>query len=169
MSGSADNGGEDGSWGVISGEAGLAHAGTIIHNKSGNFVVTHVCLFVLSDGNTQMRLVRVPYCSELAVILTTDSRPTTLITASELSSQKICLSLRTLPIYGRPVVSALGGALPKLGHLPRFRLHQPHFGLQYTQRVVFPANSLQCRLIGLFWIALSTHEQILLTKTLLWK
>lgn len=46
MSGSADDGWEDGSWGIVSGEAGFAHAGTIIHNKSGNFVVTHVYLFV---------------------------------------------------------------------------------------------------------------------------
>lgn len=54
MSWSADDGGEDGSWGIVSGEAGFAHAGAIIHNKSGNFVVTHVWFVrVLSDGNTQ--------------------------------------------------------------------------------------------------------------------
>jgi len=86
MSGPANNGWEDGSWGIVSGETGFAHTGTIIHNKSGNFVVTHICLFVLSDGLTQMRLVRVPYCSEFAEILTIDTRFPTLIIACELNS-----------------------------------------------------------------------------------
>jgi len=36
-----NNGGEDSPGGVITGKAGLAHAGTIVHNKSGNVLVTH--------------------------------------------------------------------------------------------------------------------------------
>ncbi|KAH9400907.1 hypothetical protein TYRP_002488 [Tyrophagus putrescentiae] len=34
VTGSADDGGEDGSGGVISGETGLAHTGAIVHNES---------------------------------------------------------------------------------------------------------------------------------------
>merc|ERR1711977_404684 len=41
VTGAADNGGEDSSGSVISGKPGLAHAGAIVHNKSGNFVITH--------------------------------------------------------------------------------------------------------------------------------
>ena len=37
-----DNGGEDGPWGVVSGEAGLAHAGAIVADKSSNVFVTHI-------------------------------------------------------------------------------------------------------------------------------
>jgi len=42
VAGTADNGGEDGSGSVISGETGLAHAGAIVNNKSGNVFVTHL-------------------------------------------------------------------------------------------------------------------------------
>jgi hypothetical protein len=38
----ADNGGEDGTRGVISGESSLAHTGSVVHNQSRNIVVTHV-------------------------------------------------------------------------------------------------------------------------------
>ncbi|CAL4125504.1 unnamed protein product, partial [Meganyctiphanes norvegica] len=41
MPGPANNGGEDGTWCIISSKSGLAHTGAIVHNKSGNFVVTH--------------------------------------------------------------------------------------------------------------------------------
>ena len=41
MTGSADDGGEHSPGGIVTGEAGFAHAGAIVHNKSGNFVVTH--------------------------------------------------------------------------------------------------------------------------------
>ena len=41
MSGSTDDGGEDGSGSIISGETGLAHTGSIVNNKSGYIVVTH--------------------------------------------------------------------------------------------------------------------------------
>merc|ERR1712152_5270 len=41
VAGTANNGGEDGSGSVISGETGLAHAGAIVNNKSGNVFVTH--------------------------------------------------------------------------------------------------------------------------------
>lgn len=45
MSWAADDRWKDGSGGIVSGETGLAHTGAIVHNKSGNFVVTHICLF----------------------------------------------------------------------------------------------------------------------------
>jgi len=40
--GAAHNGGEDSPGGVITSEAGLAHAGAIVHNQSGDVLVTHV-------------------------------------------------------------------------------------------------------------------------------
>jgi len=39
MSWSADDGGEDGPRSVVSGETGLAHTGTIVHNQSLNITV----------------------------------------------------------------------------------------------------------------------------------
>merc|ERR1719376_260384 len=36
-----DDGWEDGPGGVITGETGLAHAGAIVHDQSGNVLVTH--------------------------------------------------------------------------------------------------------------------------------
>lgn len=41
MARAADDGRKDGARGVVASEAGFAHAGTIVHNESGNFVVTH--------------------------------------------------------------------------------------------------------------------------------
>jgi hypothetical protein len=40
--GSANNGGEDGSWGVITSKAGLAHTGTVINNKGLHVFVGHL-------------------------------------------------------------------------------------------------------------------------------
>jgi hypothetical protein len=48
MSWAADDGREDGSWGIVSGESGFAHTGAIVYNKSGNFVVTHICFLVIN-------------------------------------------------------------------------------------------------------------------------
>ena len=42
MARTADNGGEDGTRGVISGESSFAHTGSVVHNQSRNIVVTHV-------------------------------------------------------------------------------------------------------------------------------
>ena len=42
MPGASNNGGEDSPGGVITGEAGLAHAGAIVDNQSGNILVTHL-------------------------------------------------------------------------------------------------------------------------------
>merc|ERR1740128_821345 len=39
--GTADDGGEDGAGSVISGESGLAHAGSVINDQSSNVLVTH--------------------------------------------------------------------------------------------------------------------------------
>merc|ERR1711944_270765 len=41
VAGATNNGGDDGPGGVISGETGLAHAGAIVNDKSGNVFVTH--------------------------------------------------------------------------------------------------------------------------------
>merc|ERR1712176_105956 len=48
VAGAADDGGEDSSGSVISGESSLAHAGAIVNNKSGNVLVTH--LWTLYSG-----------------------------------------------------------------------------------------------------------------------
>ena len=45
MAGTTNNGGEDSPGGVVSGEAGLAHAGAIVTDKSGNVLVTHLGCF----------------------------------------------------------------------------------------------------------------------------
>ena len=42
VAGTANDGGEDGPGGVVSGEAGLAHAGAIVTDQSGNVLVTHL-------------------------------------------------------------------------------------------------------------------------------
>ena len=36
-----NNGREDSPWGVITGETGLAHAGAIVNDQSGDLIVTH--------------------------------------------------------------------------------------------------------------------------------
>jgi len=41
VAGTSNDGGEDGPGGVVSGEAGLAHAGPVVHDQSGNLIVTH--------------------------------------------------------------------------------------------------------------------------------
>jgi hypothetical protein len=41
VAGATDNGGEDSAGGVVTGEASLAHAGTVVNNESLNFVVSH--------------------------------------------------------------------------------------------------------------------------------
>jgi hypothetical protein len=54
MPGAADDGREDGTGGVVSGEAGLAHAGAVVNDQSSNLVVTHLDLWVdpcFSNGN----------------------------------------------------------------------------------------------------------------------
>ena len=42
MPGASNDGGEDSPGGVITGKAGLAHAGAIVDNQSGNVLVTHL-------------------------------------------------------------------------------------------------------------------------------
>ena len=42
MPGPADNGGEDGPGGVVSSEAGLAHAGAVVNDQGGNLIITHL-------------------------------------------------------------------------------------------------------------------------------
>merc|ERR1712095_209495 len=44
VAGTADNGGEDSSWSVISSESSLAHAGAIVNNQGSNVLVTHLDL-----------------------------------------------------------------------------------------------------------------------------
>ncbi|KAA8584863.1 hypothetical protein FQN60_003557 [Etheostoma spectabile] len=38
MSGATDDGGEDGTRGVISGETGFAHTGSVVNNQCGDFI-----------------------------------------------------------------------------------------------------------------------------------
>merc|ERR1712037_853598 len=45
VTGTANDGGEDSPGGVVSGKAGLAHAGAIVTDKSGNVLVTHLGCF----------------------------------------------------------------------------------------------------------------------------
>jgi len=42
MTGASNDGGEDGPWGIISGETSLAHSRSIVNDKSGSIFVTHV-------------------------------------------------------------------------------------------------------------------------------
>merc|ERR1719447_127318 len=42
VAGAAHDGGEDGAGSVVTGKAGLAHAGAIVNNQSGNVLVTHL-------------------------------------------------------------------------------------------------------------------------------
>ena len=42
MPGASNNGREDSPGSVITGEPGLAHAGAVVNDKSGNILVTHV-------------------------------------------------------------------------------------------------------------------------------
>ena len=58
MPGPADDGGEDGPGRVVAGESGFAHAGTVVHDKSGHVLVTHVgCLVVeLRAGESDRRV-----------------------------------------------------------------------------------------------------------------
>merc|ERR1712013_491535 len=44
--GSSDNGWEDSPWGIISGEPGFAHTGTIVHDQSCYIFISHLGLFV---------------------------------------------------------------------------------------------------------------------------
>ena len=45
MPGASNDGREDSPGSVITGESGLAHSGAIVHDKSGNILVTHDELF----------------------------------------------------------------------------------------------------------------------------
>ena len=57
MPGASNNGGEDSPGGVITGEAGLAHAGAIVNDQSGDLIVTHdgvVCVLVVG-GEQRLR------------------------------------------------------------------------------------------------------------------
>jgi hypothetical protein len=42
VAGSADDGREDGAGGVVSGESGFAHSGSVVDDKSGGILVTHL-------------------------------------------------------------------------------------------------------------------------------
>jgi len=50
VSWASNNGWEDSSWGVITGETGFAHAGAIINNQSGYVFVTHLDLCLLAKN-----------------------------------------------------------------------------------------------------------------------
>lgn len=44
MSRTANDRGEDGPRGIVSGESGLAHSRAIVHHESSHVVVAHLCL-----------------------------------------------------------------------------------------------------------------------------
>ena len=46
MTGAADDGWEDGTWGVVSSKTGFAHTGAIVYNECGNIII-HYDLFEL--------------------------------------------------------------------------------------------------------------------------
>jgi hypothetical protein len=46
MARASNDGREDGAWGIVSGEAGLAHTGTIVNDQSGNLFVAHDCFYL---------------------------------------------------------------------------------------------------------------------------
>ena len=48
MTGASDDGWEHGSWSIVSGETGFAHAGAIVYYESGYVVVTHVGCWVVN-------------------------------------------------------------------------------------------------------------------------
>ncbi|KAF1750060.1 hypothetical protein GCK72_016606 [Caenorhabditis remanei] len=50
MTWSSDDGGEHGTWSIISGETGFAHTGAIVYNEGGNIIVTHLLLVVEELG-----------------------------------------------------------------------------------------------------------------------
>jgi hypothetical protein len=50
MTGTSDDGREDGARSVVAGETGLAHAGPIVDNQSGNFIVAHLEWFLCEVG-----------------------------------------------------------------------------------------------------------------------
>jgi hypothetical protein len=56
VAGSAHDGREDGTGRVVSGETGLAHSGPIVHNESGNIVVTHFYWF--ASGEILLKITR---------------------------------------------------------------------------------------------------------------
>jgi hypothetical protein len=49
MTGTSNDGREDSPGGVITGKASFAHSGTIVHDKSGNILVTHLDEIRLKD------------------------------------------------------------------------------------------------------------------------
>ena len=61
MTGSSNNRGKDSPGSVVTGKAGLTHAGAIVHNKSSNILVTHVGL-VEGRENSQIENVTNQAC-----------------------------------------------------------------------------------------------------------
>ena len=55
MAGTSNDGGEDSPGGVITGETGLAHAGAVVNDKSGNILVTHLGFVGLSGFSKEER------------------------------------------------------------------------------------------------------------------
>uniref|UniRef100_A0A182TXX1 Uncharacterized protein n=1 Tax=Anopheles melas TaxID=34690 RepID=A0A182TXX1_9DIPT len=46
VTGTANNGREDGTWGVITGESGLAHSGSVVNDKCSRIIITHLGWFL---------------------------------------------------------------------------------------------------------------------------
>ena len=50
VTGTANNGGEDSSGSIISSKSSFAHSGSIVYDKSGNILVTHLGVFLAVSG-----------------------------------------------------------------------------------------------------------------------
>ncbi len=59
MSGTANNGGKNSSRSIISGKSSFAHARTIVNNKSGYLVVTHVDLIISSFSESYVKCINI--------------------------------------------------------------------------------------------------------------
>ena len=67
VAGAANDGGEDGAGRIVAGEAGLAHAGAVVDDQSGNILVTHGCcgLEWLLRTHTQRLILRMGMAIEV--------------------------------------------------------------------------------------------------------
>ena len=113
MTGAADDGGEDGPRGVVSGEPGLAHAGAIVHHQSSNFVVAHVDVFVCG-GNVVLKLCprgRYGFLDELRVTELSAGAGGFILPVSKSFSEFLAIPCEGFSKYGeRPSSNMVRGA-----------------------------------------------------------
>merc|ERR1712243_68985 len=56
MTGTSDDGREDGARSVVTGKSGFAHTGAVVNNQSGNIVVTHDDLWLKAEAEEEKEL-----------------------------------------------------------------------------------------------------------------